>query len=56
MSTALDLALRLVATLRDLLVATPIGGRGVVAVTWCVALVLGGYLWARWSCARRTAR
>ncbi|PSK98918.1 ABC-2 type transport system permease protein [Murinocardiopsis flavida] len=34
-------------TLRGLLMGTPIGGSGVLAVAWCLAIALGGYLWAR---------
>jgi len=34
-------------TLRGLLLGTPIGDDGWIAVAWCVALSLGGYLWAR---------
>jgi ABC-2 type transport system permease protein len=34
-------------TLRGLLMGTPIGNNGIVAVAWCVSLALGGYLWAQ---------
>jgi ABC-2 type transport system permease protein len=34
-------------TLRGLLLATPIGIDGVVAIVWCAGLALTGYLWAR---------
>lgn len=34
-------------TLRGLLMGTPIGDSGVLAVAWCVAIGLGGYLWAK---------
>jgi ABC-2 type transport system permease protein len=34
-------------TLRGLLLATPIGIDGVVAVVWCAGLAVAGYLWAR---------
>jgi ABC-2 type transport system permease protein len=34
-------------TLRGLLMGTPIGGSGVQAVAWCVAIALAGSLWAR---------
>jgi ABC-2 type transport system permease protein len=34
-------------TLRGLLMGTPIGSSGVVAVAWCVAIGLTGYLWAK---------
>jgi len=33
-------------TVRGLLLGTPIGNSGVVAVAWCVALSVVGYLWA----------
>jgi ABC-2 type transport system permease protein len=34
-------------TLRGLLTGTGIGTNAVVAVTWCVAIALASYLWAR---------
>jgi ABC-2 type transport system permease protein len=34
-------------TLRGLLMGTPIGDSGVVAVGWCAAITLLGFLWAR---------
>jgi len=34
-------------TLRGLLTGAPIGHSGVLAVAWCAALALAGYLWAR---------
>ena len=34
-------------TIRGLLLGTPIGSSGVLAVAWSVAIGLGGYLWAR---------
>jgi ABC-2 type transport system permease protein len=34
-------------TLRGLLMGTPIGSSGIVAVAWCAVLGLSGYLWAR---------
>ena len=34
-------------TLCGLLMGTPSGDSGVVAVAWCVAIGLFGYLWAR---------
>ena len=34
-------------TLRGLLLGQPVGGSGIVAVGWCVALALAGFLWAR---------
>ena len=37
----------LIETVRGLLVGTPIGSSGVVAVAWCVAISVLGYIWAR---------
>ncbi|MFI6322583.1 ABC transporter permease [Nonomuraea sp. NPDC050556] len=37
----------IIETLRGLLMGTPVGTTGLVAVGWCLALALGGYLWAR---------
>ncbi len=37
----------LIETVRGLLVGTPIGTSGVVAVAWCLAISVGGYVWAR---------
>ncbi len=34
-------------TLRGLLFGIPIGNRGVIAVIWCVAIALVGYLWSK---------
>ncbi|KAA2262641.1 ABC transporter permease [Solihabitans fulvus] len=34
-------------TLRGLLTGTPIGDSAILAVGWCAAITLGGYLWAR---------
>ena len=34
-------------TLRGLLLGTPIGSTGVIAVAWCAGLTLAGFLWAR---------
>jgi ABC-2 type transport system permease protein len=34
-------------TLRGLLLGTPIGNSGVIAVAWCAAISLVGFLWAR---------
>ncbi|MER6989944.1 ABC transporter permease [Saccharopolyspora hirsuta] len=42
-------------TLRALLMGTPVGADGVLALAWCAALALGGYLWARAVFNRRTA-
>ena len=37
----------IIETLRGLLLGTPIGNSGVLAIGWCVAISLVGYLWAR---------
>jgi ABC-2 type transport system permease protein len=37
----------IIETLRGLLLGTPIGDSGLLAVGWCVALSILGYLWAR---------
>ena len=37
----------IIETLRGLLLGTPIGGSGLVAVAWCLVISLVGYLWAR---------
>jgi ABC-2 type transport system permease protein len=34
-------------TLRGLLLGTPIGSSGIVALAWCAVIALSGYLWAR---------
>jgi ABC-2 type transport system permease protein len=34
-------------TLRGLLMGTPIGNSGVLAVAWCAGIGLSGYLWAK---------
>lgn len=36
----------IIETLRGLLLGTPIGGSGLLAVGWCVVIAMGGYLWA----------
>ncbi|MFD9736609.1 ABC transporter permease [Umezawaea sp. NPDC059074] len=41
-------------TLRGLLLGTPIGASAALAVAWCVAIALGGYLWAKKLYARTT--
>jgi len=33
--------------LRGLLLGTPVGDRGLIAIAWCAGLALAGYLWAR---------
>jgi ABC-2 type transport system permease protein len=37
----------IIETVRGLLLGTPIGDSGVLAVGWCVAISIVGYLWAR---------
>ncbi len=37
----------IIETIRGLLLGTEIGNNGMIAVGWCVAIGLGGYLWAR---------
>ncbi|ALG09299.1 ABC transporter permease [Kibdelosporangium phytohabitans] len=37
----------IIETLRGLLIGTPIGDNGMLAVIWCLVMALGGYLWAR---------
>jgi len=34
-------------TLRSLLMGTPIGNHAIIAIIWCVAIALGGYVWAK---------
>jgi ABC-2 type transport system permease protein len=37
----------IIETLRGLLMGTPIGDAGLIAVAWCAAIALGGYVWAK---------
>jgi ABC-2 type transport system permease protein len=46
----------IIETLRGLLAGTPIGDNAPVAVAWCVALSVAGYLWARRLYERVPAR
>jgi ABC-2 type transport system permease protein len=46
----------IIETLRGLLMGTAIGDSAVLAVGWCVALALAGYLWSRAAFARDPAR
>ncbi len=46
----------IIETLRGLLTGTAIGSSGVLAVGWCAAITLTGYLWARARYDRRPAR
>jgi ABC-2 type transport system permease protein len=41
-------------TFRGLLTNTPIGHRGLVAVAWCAAIALGGYVWSKSLYNRKT--
>jgi ABC-2 type transport system permease protein len=36
----------IIETLRGLLLGTPIGDSGAIAVAWCVVISIGGYVWA----------
>jgi ABC-2 type transport system permease protein len=46
----------IIETLRALLLGGEVGGAGLVAVAWCVAITLVGYLWARRLYDRDPAR
>jgi len=46
----------LIETLRGLLMGTPIGNNGAIAVGWCVVISLGGYLWSKKLFNRESAR
>jgi ABC-2 type transport system permease protein len=46
----------IIETLRALLLGGEVGGTGLVAVAWCVAITLVGYLWARRLYDRDPAR
>jgi ABC-2 type transport system permease protein len=46
----------IIETLRGLLLGTPIGDDGWIAVAWCLVLSLAGYLWARRLYERVPAR
>jgi ABC-2 type transport system permease protein len=46
----------IIETLRGLLMGTAIGDSAMLAVGWCVALALAGYLWSRAAFARDPAR
>jgi ABC-2 type transport system permease protein len=37
----------IIETLRGLLMGTPTGGTAIIAVAWCVAIALVGYVWAK---------
>ncbi|MGP4019283.1 ABC transporter permease [Saccharopolyspora sp. 5N708] len=46
----------IIETVRGLLMGTPIGADAVLAIGWCVAIALVGYLWARAAFNRAAAR
>jgi ABC-2 type transport system permease protein len=46
----------IIETLRGLLMGTPIGDDGLLAVAWCAVISAGGYLWARRLYERVPAR
>ena len=46
----------LIETVRGLLLGTPIGDSGLLAVGWCVVISVAGYLWARRLYERNLAR
>jgi ABC-2 type transport system permease protein len=46
----------IIETLRGLLLGTPIGSSGMLAVAWCVAITVGGYLWSKALFARDPVR
>jgi len=46
----------IIETLRGLLLGAPIGNRGVLAVAWCVAISVVGYVWATRLYERNRAR
>ncbi|GAA0793874.1 ABC transporter permease [Spirilliplanes yamanashiensis] len=46
----------LIETIRGLLLGTPIGASGWLAVGWCAVITLGGYLWSRRLFNRESTR
>src|SRR3954466_16033016 len=46
----------LIETIRGLLMGTPIGNSAAIAVAWCVAIALGGYLWSKRLFNRESTR
>jgi ABC-2 type transport system permease protein len=46
----------MIETLRGLLLGTPIGHSAIVATSWCVAIALVGYIWARTAYNRDPVR
>jgi ABC-2 type transport system permease protein len=43
-------------TLRGLLLGTPVGRNGIIAVGWCIALTAAGYAWSRMLYRRHAMR
>jgi ABC-2 type transport system permease protein len=46
----------IIQTLRGLLLGTPIGGDGLLAIGWCLAISVAGFVWARRLYERMPAR
>lgn len=46
----------MIETLRGLLLGTPIGNSAIIAIAWCIAIALVGYLWARAAYNRNPIR
>ena len=46
----------IIETVRGLLLGTPIGNNGLLAVAWCLAIGVASYAWAKRLFIRRTAR
>ncbi|WP_214403871.1 ABC transporter permease [Pseudonocardia lacus] len=46
----------LIETIRGLLLGTPLGNTPLVALAWCVAIALGGYLWSKKLFNRESTR
>jgi ABC-2 type transport system permease protein len=44
----------IVDTLRGLLIGTPVGADGWVALAWCVAMLVGSFAWASWLFRRHS--
>jgi ABC-2 type transport system permease protein len=47
---------QIIETLRGLLLGSPIGNHGWLAVTWCVGIALLGFFWAQAAFTRRSPR
>jgi ABC-2 type transport system permease protein len=46
----------IIETLRGLLMGTPIGSNGYIALGWCVVIGFGGYLWSKKLFNRESTR